>query len=347
VDMARIQAEFTAHYHDHHGVPLRSWIFANIHRLNALGSVMPALSNALLSFPVIPQLAASKVGIVPERRLPRLARQRFTRWWARHDSLSKNGANVGSTFPKAPILLVDTFMEYNDPQMGRALAYLMEQSSVSLTVQRLPWQGCCGRPAISKGLLDQAKALATVNAQGLAARLCYEPDARFMLFEPSCVSVLRDDLPTLVGQEWQAAAADIAARTISVEEWLDEWRAAGGMETLPWDNQPREIILHGHCHQKALWGTSASLRVLQAIPGAAVRELDSGCCGMAGSFGYEQEHFAVSTQIAEQRLWPAVRNHPQALIAAAGTSCREQVGHIEGRALHPVEIVALACGWRG
>jgi Fe-S oxidoreductase len=341
--MARIKAEFMAGYQDRHGVPFRAWLFANVHRLYSLGGLFPRLSNAVLSLPVLPQLGAALIGVAPERRLPRFAPQRFTRW-QRPQSPEPVEPAVSL---KAPILLVDTFTEFNDPQIGRALAYLMARSGVQLAVRRLPWRGCCGRPALSKGLLDQAKALATANVQGLTAWLRYEPDARFMLIEPSCVSALRDDTVTLVDKAWQAAAADIAARTISVEEWLDEWREAGGMDALTWDHQPREIILHGHCHQKTLWGTGASLRVLRAIPGAAVRELDAGCCGMAGSFGYEKEHYAVSTKIAEQRLWPAVRNHPRAIIAASGTSCREQVAHIESRAQHPVEIVARACGWLG
>ncbi|MBZ0317608.1 MAG: FAD-binding protein [Anaerolineae bacterium] len=343
VDMARIKAEFMAQYYDAHRIiPLRARIFANIHRLNELGSIFPPITNLALNMPIVSQVAAKQLGITPERQLPKLARQRFSQWWAKNKPVESR-----PPLKQTPILLIDTFMEYNDPQMGRALAYLMEQSDYELRAQRLPWQGCCGRPAISKGLLDQAKRMSTANVEGLAALIEYDPEVRFMMFEPSCVSALRDDTRTLVNKEYQAAADDIASRIMSVEEWLDAWRAAGSMDDLRWDHQPREIILHGHCHQKSLWGTSASLNILRAIPGATVRELDAGCCGMAGSFGYEAEHYEVSMRIAEQRLYPAVRNNPNAIIAAAGTSCREQVGHIEGRALHPVEIVAMACGWNG
>jgi FAD/FMN-containing dehydrogenase/Fe-S oxidoreductase len=343
VDMARIKAEFMANYHDHHGTPLRTRIFANIHRLNALGSIFPKLSNLAFNIPVVSEMMAQQIGIAPERQFPRFAEQRFSHWWAKNRSAKTHSLK---NLKRAPILLIDTFTEFNEPQMGQALAYLMAASGYHLEAQRLAWQGCCGRPAISKGALDQAKRMATVNVEGLAALIHYDPEVRFMMLEPSCVSTLRDDTRTLVDKEWQVAADDIASRIMSVEEWLDAWRAAGGMENLDWDGQSREIILHGHCHQKSLWGTSASLRVLQNIPGAIVRELDAGCCGMAGSFGYEAEHYDVSMKVAEQRLYPAVRNNPNAIIAAAGTSCREQVGHIQGRALHPVEIVAMACGWR-
>ncbi|MBI5930892.1 MAG: FAD-binding protein [Chloroflexi bacterium] len=341
VDMARIKAEFTAQYYDQHGIPLRARIFANIHRLNELASLFPPVSNLALKMPIIAQMASKQMGIAPERQLPQLAPQRFSQWWAKNLPLKSDLA-----LKQTPLLLIDTFMEFNDPQMGKALAYLMAQSGYELRAQRLPWQGCCGRPAISKGLLDQAKRMATANVEGLSALIKYDPGVRFMMFEPSCVSALRDDTRTLVDKEHQTAADDIVSRMMSIEEWLDVWRIAGGMDKLKWDNQPREIILHGHCHQKSLWGTSASLNILRAIPNATVRELDAGCCGMAGSFGYEAEHYEVSMKIAEQRLYPTVRNNPNAIIAAAGTSCREQVGHIEGQALHPVEIVAMACGWR-
>jgi Fe-S oxidoreductase len=157
--------------------------------------------------------------------------------------------------------------------------------------------------------------------------------------------VLRDDACDIVDGQWSEIAELIATRTITVDEWLDECRTNGLFERLSWDHQPREILYHGHCHQKALWGTSASRCILDAIPHADVVELDAGCCGMAGSFGYEKEHYAVSVTIAEQRLWPAVRQAPEAMIAANGTSCREQIGHIDREAYHPVEIVAMACGW--
>ena len=343
VDMARLKSEFTASYQDEYGISPRSRIFANIHRLNRLGSLFPRLSNMFLNLPIMATVAKRFIGIATQRHMPKFANQRFSHW--RNKQLQHPQRLLLSKLP--PILIIDTFTEFYYPEIGRALEHLMVESGVALGALRLPQNGCCGRPAMSKGLLDQAKKMATSTVQFLSSILVREPEARFMMLEPSCISAFRDEYPSLVASENQADAMTIAERTLSVEEWLAEWQAAGGMDGLQWDHQPREIILHGHCHQKALWGTTATLALLRKIPDATVTELDSGCCGMAGSFGYEAEHYDVSMKIAEQRLYPSVRQHPNALIAASGTSCREQITHIQGNAKHPAEILAEACGWEG
>lgn len=342
VDMARIKAEFVANYQDVHGVPLRSQVFGNIHQLNRLGGMFPWLANASLQLPGVAAIVKRILQVASDRDLPRFANTRFSRWWQRQPQVAQRAL----TQQPVPILIIDTFTEYYEPQLGQALAYITQQAGLGLRAIRMPQQACCGRPAISKGMLDTAKAMATANVQYLKRLTTSEPDARFMILEPSCLSAFTDDYPTLVDPEWQAWSQDIAGRFISIEEWLAELYAEGLLDNLNWDDTPRHVIFHGHCHQKALWGTEPSLSVLQSIPGAVVEELDAGCCGMAGSFGYEAEHFAVSMNIAEQRLYPAVRANPDALIAAAGTSCREQVQHIQGNVHHPVEIVAMACGWQ-
>lgn len=342
VDMARIKAEFMANYHDIHGTPLRSQVFGRVHQLNTLGGLLPALSNFGMQVPGVAAALKRALGIASDRDLPRFASTRFSKWWQRQPQ----DIQTTQTKQPVPILLIDTFTEFYETGIGQALAYVTNQLSLGLRSVRMPKQACCGRPAISKGLLDTAKIMATSNIQYLKRIIASEPNARFMILEPSCLSAFIDDYPTLVDAEWQPWAHDIAQRFVSVEEWLDEIRAEGLLEALNWDKMPRHIILHGHCHQKALWGSQAALRLLRSIPGARVEELDAGCCGMAGSFGYESEHYDVSIQVAEQRLYPKVRNHPDAIIAAAGTSCREQVAHIQGKAHHPIEIVAMACGHR-
>ncbi len=342
VDMARLKAEFMAAYHDHHSLSRRSWLFGNVHRLSVWGSRWPTASNFLLNLPLVSTWAKQIVGIATERAMPRYARQRFSQWWNQQIPQPRHKKPARPT----PIFLIDTFTEYHHPEIGRALHYLMAQSGLTMRAMRLPQKGCCGRPAMSKGMLDHAKHMANANVPFLAKLITQDPDVRFMIAEPSCASALRDDYTALVDRDWQDHAADIARRTFSLEEWLEEWRGEGGFHDLSWDHQPREIILHGHCHQKALWGTDTSMRILQSIPAAMVREIDTGCCGMAGSFGYEQEHYDISMQIAELRLYPAVRNNPQAIIAASGTSCREQIEHIRGQVRHPVEIIAEASGWK-
>jgi Fe-S oxidoreductase len=333
VDMARIKAEFIAHYQAVHGVPMRSRVFANIHRFNQWGSRWPGIVNRLTP------LGKRWLGIAPQRNLPRLASQRLSRWYQCQPIPTHEPAE------NVPILLLDTFVEYYEPLIGQALYYLHQQMGLPLTIQALPGLACCGRPAISKGLLDQAQTMQAQIVAGLGELLEHAPHTRFMLIEPSCASALRDDMPQLASSATRPMAQHIAERTITVDEWLDECRAAGYFARLLWDKTPRTILYHGHCHQKSLWGTQATTRILQAIPNADVQVLDAGCCGMAGSFGYEAEHYEVSMAIAELRLYPALKANPEALVAATGTSCREQIAHIQRRAQHPVEIIAQACGW--
>ena len=342
VDMARIKAEFMASYQDEQGIPLRSQLFANVHRLNKLASFAPQLANWGQSLPGIAAAIKYAFGIASDRDLPSLASQTFQQWWKKQEHLTA----TTKTGKPIPILLIDTFTEYYEPALGQALHYLLTQMDLPMRVLPLPQEGCCGRPAMSKGMLDQAKKLATTNVQYLMRILALEPDARFMLLEPSCTSALIDEYPTLVDEEWQAWAVQVSEKTMSIESWLHELQNEGHFDTLPWDHNAREIILHGHCHQKALWGTSDLYRILSGIPAATVHELDAGCCGMAGSFGYEAEHYATSMAIAEQRLYPAIRNNPDAIIVAQGTSCREQISHIQGNAMHPVILLARACGWQ-
>lgn len=334
VDMARLKAEFTALYYERHGTPLRARLFGNIHRLNRLGSLFPPLANAVLrSAPG--RWALGRLGVSTQRSLPPLARERFTTWVRRH------AGPVSGTQSAAPILIADTYTEFNYPHLGRATLQVAEAAGYGITIWGPRELDCCGRPLISKGLLDGARALAIRNVQRMAPAAAQ--GQRFMLIEPSCAAAFRDEYPDLVPMALRADARRVAAVTITVEEWLAEIGAAGQLPPDKFDATPRQVLLHGHCYQRALWGTGAALQALRLIPNCRVTELDDGCCGVAGSFGYEQEHYALSMQIGEQRLLPAVRAAPEAIVAASGVSCREQVQHGAGRqALHPVEVIAAA-----
>lgn len=342
VDMARIKGEFMANYQDHHGVPLRSRLFATAHHWGRLGTRFPAVANIAMSIPVISGAVKRTLGIAVERKLPAFAPHSFHNWWNRQ----KPWPQAKMPQKPTPILLIDTFTEYFHPQLGQAVVHVAKQAGLTLRVMGFPQHGCCGRPALSKGMLDEAKYLATRNVHYFARILAAEPEARFMILEPSCMSALTDDYLTLVDPEWQLWAKLVAKHTISVEDWLAELAATGFYDKMAWDQQPRRLILHGHCHQKALWGTNSAKQALSSIPNVVLNELDAGCCGMAGSFGYETEHYAVSMKIAEDRLYPTVRANPNALFVAAGTSCREQIDHIQGTVYHPVEVVAIATGWQ-
>jgi FAD/FMN-containing dehydrogenase/Fe-S oxidoreductase len=329
VDMARLKAEFTATYYDTHRIPLRTWMFGHIHRMNQLGSIMPRLTNLILrSLPA--RWAFGRMGIATQRQLPLFARERFSTWYRHHYKAEPE-------LRKAPILISDTYTEYNYPYLGRAVLKVASAAGYAVEVWGPRELDCCGRPLISKGLLDDARILAMRNVQRMAPAV--ERGERFMLIEPSCAAAFRDEYPDLVPAELRAKAQLVAGSVLTVEEWLAEITN----HEMAFDETPRKIMLHGHCYQRALWGTSAAHRALTMIPNVELTELDDGCCGVAGSFGFEAEHYDISMQIGEQRLLPAVRNAPDAIIAASGVSCREQVEHGTGRqALHPIEIIAAA-----
>ena len=320
VDVARMKAEFNAAYYDIHGAPASAFLLGNIHWLNRVGSIWPRLANFMLSSQ-FGKVGASLLGLPVERSLPTLAKHRFSK--------SASGYQDADA-----TLIVDTFSEFNHPEVGQALLKITDVLGLKLRLLRLPGQGCCGRPAMSKGMLDLAKRMATANIKHLRNQLDVGP---LIFLEPSCQSAFTDDYPGLVDEPLQMDAQRIADQCLSAEAWL-----AGQVEAadLLWDQEPREILLHGHCHQKALWGTSETLRLLGAIPSAKVSEIDSGCCGVAGSFGYE--HYDLSLKIANQRLLPAIEAKPDALVAAPGTSCRTQIDEAGHRVWHPVEIVANA-----
>ena len=219
------------------------------------------------------------------------------------------------------VFLADSFTTFTEPGVGRASIELLTAAGYDVQLEHA---GCCGRASISKGLLDDARA----KAESLTARLL-ETDGPITGCEPSCLMTLREEHVQLLGDR------GVAARTKLVEELLLD-------ADLPLRNDtPQRILFHGHCHQKALAGTASTVELLRRIPNTEVVELDAGCCGMAGSFGFESEHYELSMRIGGMRLFPAVRREPaETLVAATGVSCRQQITHGTGRsARHPVQIV--------
>jgi len=323
VDVAKLKSEFLASWHDRRGLARAPRLYGNIHRLNRVAGALPRLSNRLMNSR-LGMLGASLLGLPTERPLPTFAQRRFTaERYPRHDK------------PDA-ILIVDTFTQWNHPQVGRAAMRLAELLGLRLNVRRLPGQGCCGRPAISQGLLDSAKAMAHDNVRALFRE---GDELPYIFLEPSCLSAFTDDYLTLVDKDIQEAARSLARSCLSAEAFFADHlldRAAD----LDWETDLPRILLHGHCHQKALWGTADTLNLLRQIPGADVAEMNTGCCGVAGSFGYE--HYDLSMKIAEDRLLPAIRQNRDAIIAAPGTSCRTQIQDAGFEARHPIEILCAA-----
>jgi Fe-S oxidoreductase len=274
-------------------------------------------------------MAERWLGVSAARPLPRFGRQDL-RGWYRHRAAPATAASQGEL-----IFLADSFTTFTEPSVPSAAIELLELAGWRV---RLEDAGCCGRASLSKGLVDQARRMAV----GMAERLG-QAAARgvpIVGVEPSCLLTLRDEYPGLLPDDPRAQA--VAAATRLPEELLVQAIAAGRL-IAPQDNDlsGRRILFHGHCHQKALAGTAATMALLRSIPGADVIEVDAGCCGMAGSFGFEAEHYELSMRIGELRLFPAVRAEAEeTIIAATGVSCRQQIEHGTGRpARHPLEIV--------
>lgn len=327
VDMAKLKSEFLYHYYGERGMPLRARAFSEISRVYDLLQPYSGIVNRLSG--LAPLLSIG--GVHPDRKLPGLARQRFSKWFAtdRHSASASPGGGTGEV-----VLFHDTFMEYNEPGVGVAAVQVLETAGYSVTV--LTDRACCGRPAVSKGNLDLARKNAEWNIALLAPFA--ERGVPILGCEPSCTTLIHADYPDLVDGE---PARKVAEHTITIEAFLDREIRAGRAK-FTFDHIPREVLFHGHCQQKSIFGTGATMNLLRSIPACTVREIESGCCGMAGSFGYEKEHYGLSVQLAEITLAPAIRAaSPGTIISAAGTSCRDQIRHTTGReVIHPIQVFA-------
>jgi Fe-S oxidoreductase len=328
VDVGRFKSEFLAEYWKQHGTPMRARMVGNIHRLLDWASRAPRLANAVARSAAGRQAAETLLGIDRRRTLPAVANETFAAM-ARRLPRSREAPGSRAT------LFNDTFTNYCHPTIGQAAATVLKRVGVEVTVA--PY-GCCGRPLISKGLLGEARELARRNAASLHAAA--SAGDRIVFLEPSCLSAVREDAPDLLRGIDKQRARDVARASMLFEEFLDgAWQGDRDIEIA---TGPREILLHAHCHQRAM-GLRPHLRSLMSrIQSATIVDLDAGCCGMAGSFGYAREHYEVSQAIGERRLLPAARAMKDgAVLVASGTSCREQVTHFTGlRALHPAELLA-------
>lgn len=325
VDMAKLKYEMLSHYYARRGMPLRSRIFANIGTVNRLGHLFAPISNRLAQNPLAKWLQG-RLGVAAQRTLPAFASQTFSDWFHAQRPQTRNGKR-GTV-----VLFHDTFMEYNQPEVGQAAARLLQAAGYEV---ELVARKCCGRPAISKGSLEQAREYARYNIALLA------PYARqgmpIIGVEPSCILTLRDDYLDLVPGPDAQLVADYA---LSIDEFLYQLHQRDELD-LTFTDASKRLLLHGHCHQKALIGTAPTLALLRLPSGYEVEEIASGCCGMAGSFGYEAEHYDLSMDIGRQRLFPAVEGAgPDVEIVADGISCRQQIHHATGRtARHLVEVL--------
>jgi Fe-S oxidoreductase len=327
VDMAKLKYEFLDHYHRANGLPLRNRVFGAIERLNRIGSSFAPASNWLARAPLTRWLMEAVAGIDRRRPLPEFAQETFEDWFHGHQ-VEGDGSN-GEV-----VLFHDTFNNFNTPNVAKAATHFLERSGYRVLLVE---KKCCGRPMISKGMLDLAKDNGAWNVDRLASFA--DRKIPIIGLEPSCLLTLRDEYPEFLGTP---AARKVAESSFLFEEFVTREQGAGRIK-LENHGGVRKVLLHGHCHQKALVGTAPTVGMLKAA-GFDVSEVDSGCCGMAGSFGFEREHYDLSLTIGNRRLAPAVRSAGADVeICAPGISCRQQIDHLAGRkAKHPAELM-----WEG
>jgi Fe-S oxidoreductase len=326
VDMASLKSETLFHRYAQKGTPLSARFFGHARRLNRVGSAFFGIANAMNSSGVARAVMQRALHMDGRRPLPRFARQSLGAWF--RDRQPQTSSRRGDV-----VFFADSFSSYTEPEIGIAAIQLLERAGWRV---QLVDDVCCGRSQISKGLLEAAKR----NHARLIDRLAPFADAGTPIVgcEPSCVFTLSDELITL-------SQGDERAKTIARQAGLVDDLIADAIDDgslgVPESTLGMPIVFHGHCHQKAAGALPSSVRLLGKLPAAEVTVLDAGCCGMAGSFGFEREHYDLSMQIGEMRLFPAVRSAPaDALIAATGVSCRQQITHGTGRkAEHPVVLL--------
>lgn len=335
VDLAKIKAEYLVHYYAHNGLPLFNRMMGLLPSLNALlYKVAPALTplvNWGLKTPVAKGILA-RIGVHPARDLPSYAPETFATWFHRRRPL-----HTPEDAPNGPVVLFhDTWVNYNETPIGQAVVQLLEAAGYAVVLAE--GRKCCGRPLITGGQADKAKPWVDHNVALLAPYAAH--GIPIVGVEPSCILTLRDEYLNLAADAKRAQL--LADNAYTLDEFVADAVAAGRFAP-PVSNHRRTALLHGHCHHKAMVGNESTVAALKAM-GYKVEVINSGCCGMAGDFGYEIDHYEVSRQVGEDRLFPAVRAaHPDAVIVASGTSCRHQIDHFtDRRALHLAEALAAA-----
>ncbi len=335
VDMAKLKMEFLQHYYDANGVPLRARIIGNIAKLNGLASMAPVVYNAMTGHPAVGKMIKQSAGFATQRSLPVLYKTTLRRWFHK-EWLPARGVK---TYQQRVYLFCDEFTNYNDTAIGIKTVQLLDALGYEVMLAAHPESG---RAYMSKGLLRKARTLAEENVHIFSGLV--NAQTPLLGIEPSAILSFRDEYPDLVRAALRPAAQALAAHVFLVDEFLAAQADAGRITAAQFTGEARQVKLHGHCQQKALSSVAYSRKILSLPANYTVEVIPSGCCGMAGSFGYEKEHYDISMQIGELVLFPAVRNAAaDALIAAPGTSCRHQVKDGTGRqAQHPVEILYAA-----
>jgi FAD/FMN-containing dehydrogenase/Fe-S oxidoreductase len=326
VDMATYKAEFLSHYYQRNRRPPSAHLFGRIHQATMLVQFTPRLANWLMKSQGVKNLLHTHFGIHPERTLPAFATQSFRSWFRRPGPSVRHGRTV--------VLFPDTFTNFFEPQVARAAVEVLQRAGFEVEIPDVDL--CCGRPLFDQGMLDTARHWLARVMDTLSPMV--NAGKTIVGLEPSCLLTFRDELPGLFPND--PRAAKLARSSLMFDEFLAREVGEFALPAL----SGRTALLHGHCHQKAIAGLDNEITILKRISGLELQLPDSGCCGMAGAFGYDADHFEVSRAVGERVLLPAVRAaNPQTIIISDGFSCRSQIAHFcDGRrALHLAEVLNL------
>ncbi len=328
VDVAKLKAEFMQQYYDANGVPFRSWLIANFTKSAQLGAIMPSLYNFAVTNPLIGNTIKRLSGFAVERSMPTLYHTTLRSWYA------KRKTNINSN--KKVYLFCDEFTNYNDTAIGIKAIELLEKLGYQVL---LPQHLESGRTWLSKGLIRKAQTIANQNI--LALKHLVSDSVPLIGIEPSAILTFRDEYIDLASDDLLEDAKKLATNVMLIDEFIAREIERGQITAASFTTRQRHIKLHGHCQQKSLSSVAPSVKLLSLPVNYTVETIPSGCCGMAGSFGYEKEHYDLSQKIGELVLLPTVRKAaPDTIIAAPGTSCRHQIKDGTGKkAQHPIEVL--------
>ncbi|MCU0457000.1 MAG: FAD-binding protein [Bacteroidales bacterium] len=324
VDMTKLKAEFLQHYYEIHGVPLRTMLVGWLPRLNKLAMLVRPVANYLTGT----RLFRRMIGFSPSRKIPGLSRTTLTGWKRRNPGKKNENNTV--------FLFADEFTDYNESDIGVKVILLLEKLGYSVVI---PKHRESGRTFLSKGMLKAASRVANRNISLLKDVISEE--SPLIGIEPSAILTFRDEYPELADISQVESARKLGKNALLLDEFICREAEKGRIKPDRFTSEAKKILLHGHCQQKAISSTIFTKNMLSIPENFKVEEIPSGCCGMAGAFGYEKEHFDLSMKIGEIVLFPAVRSADKdTIIAAPGTSCRHQIIDGTGRkALHPAEIL--------
>lgn len=330
VDIAKMKGEFLQAYYKKYGIPLRTRLIGNFTKQMQLASKLPGIYNFIFGNNKLRRWINPLVGFHPDRTMPHLSDTTLRKWY------KKNPPEKSISNDLIVYVFCDEFTNYNDADTGIKLILLLRRLGYQPLIIDHPESG---RTYLSKGLIERAKEIAITNVEKFSPLV--GPERPLIGIEPSAILSFRDEYPDLMPDSMREMAKSLASYTYTFEEWCIQEIEKGKISSHTFNSEKREILVHGHCHQKALTDISISQKVLSLPENYKVSLLNTGCCGMAGSFGYEKEHYEVSQKTGELVLLPAVRNAKEdTIIAAAGTSCRHQILDGTGRtSLHPAEIL--------